>query len=359
MADQSAEPKLPATRREPAKSPVLARALRHLADLLDRKTGKSHFRASPREISFITFFLLFTGILFLGLAIHGRTALFYLLLFALFFNTGVFVIFHSTTWPEHRRMMLAALISIAAVDTASERLLPALLICALGCYFVLYLVKKWEFPPQWLNVLLVLLFCYTSYDLFAATLEWRRNTALTAQDQLPLSCAWQKERGLSCSASRTAFDVPEFWKEGTARYLLADLDHIIAWQLFTDSATDNRIGFAAFRSPPAAILRTLTDFFNVQQNYLKSKAIGSKALLPQGILKSRDSELYALSYRSPHLPGYLGSFAERNALLFLYQPQLSADEERQMSWLFVFDGTDLAAREFLLHRIVTGFRRLP
>lgn len=358
MTDRGAKAKQSLS-QDVTQSPIIARVLRNLADRFDRKTSHNRLRASAGEISFITFFLTFTGIILLGLAIHGTAAMHYLLLFALLFNAGVFVIFRSTAWPERRRMMLAALVSLSAIFAASERLIPALIISALGCYFILYLAKKWELPSQWLNVLLVLLFCYTSYDLFAATLEWRRNAALVAQEQLPLSCAWQKGRGLTCGTSRTAFDVPEFWKESTARYLIADLSRIIEWQLFIDSATENRIAFAAFRSPPAAVMRTLTDFFNVQQGYLKSKASGSKALLPQGILKSRDSELYALRYRSPHLPGYLGSFAERNALLFLHQPQLGAEEEREMAWLFVIDGTDLAAREFLLHRIVTGFRRLP
>jgi hypothetical protein len=333
--------------------------LRRLADFFDAAVPSTAFRGSLTEINLLTLFLTSAGILTIGTVIHGLGALGWLLLFAVLFNAGVLLIFSSNTWPARTRLFVAALIALAAIPAATERLLPMFLIVLVSCYFVLLLAKKWELPHSYLNVLLVLLYCYTSYGIFAAALEWRRNSALAAADGVAADCRWQVERALVCSSGATSFDVPEFWLPAPPAHLIADIAAIMELKTFADSATDNRIAFAAFASPPASVMRTITDFFNVQQAYLTSKAVGGKVLAPQGIMKSRDAELYALSYRSPEMPGYLGTYADRNALILLHQPQLEQVEGRDTTWLFVIDGTDLAAREFLLHRIITGFRRSP
>jgi hypothetical protein len=335
----------------------LGRLLRRLADFLDAAAPAAGFRASLGEINLLTLLLTSAGILTIGTAIHGLAALGWLLLFAALFSGGVFMIFRSSAWQARKRIFLASLLALSAIPAAAERLLPMFLVLLIGCYFVLLLTKRWELPHNFLNVLLVLLYCYTSYGVFAATLEWRRNRALAARDGIAIDCSWQIERALVCRGGATSFDVPEFWKPTTRLHMTADLAAIMDLKAFADSATDNRIAFAAFQSPPAAVMRTITDFFNVQQAYLTSKAAQGKSLAPRGIMQSRDAELYAVSYRSPQLPGYLGGYADRNALFLLYQPQLGQSEGRDATWLFIVDGTDLASREFLLHRIVTGFRR--
>lgn len=333
------------------------RTLRRLADFFDALAPATRFRASLGEINFVTLLITSAGILTIGTVIHGSGALLWLLLFAVLFNTGLLLIFSSNNWQARKRLFFASLLALSAIPAAAERLLPMFLVLLVSCYFVLLLAKQWELPHNYLNVILVLLYCYTSYGIFAATLEWRRTSALASNDGIAVDCSWQVERALVCSGASTAFDVPEFWRPAGKTHLIADLAGIIDLKTFADSATDNRIAFAAFSSPPATVMRSLTDFFNVQQKFLTSKAQGGKMLTPQGIMKSRDAELYALPYRSPEMPGYLGTYADRNALILLHQPQLEQGAGRDTTWLFVIDGTDLAAREFLLHRIITGFRR--
>jgi len=350
----------PATNGQTTSRPsALGQSLRRLADFFDALTPAARFRATLAEINFLTLLITSAGIFAIGIAIHGSAALVSLLLFAVLFNAGLFFIFQSSTWPARKRLFLAALLALSAIPAAAERLLPMLLMLLISCYFVLLLAKRWELHHSYLNVLLVLLYCYTSYGIFAVTLEWRRNSALAAKDGVAIDCAWQVERALVCSSDSTSFDVPEFWHRASQTHLIADLAGIFELKSFADSATDNRIAFAAFSSPPATVMRSITDFFNVQQKYLRSKAPSGKSLVPQGIMKSRDAELYALSYRSPEMPGYLGTYTDRNALVLLHQPQLEQSRGRDTTWLFVIDGTDLAAREFLLHRIITGFRRAP
>ena len=340
-------------------SSATGRLLRRLADFFDAAAPSATFRASLTEINLLTLLLTSAGILAIGTLVHGPGALGWLALFAVLFNAGVFLIFSSNTWPARTRLFVAALIALSALPAATERLLPMFLIVLVSGYFVLLLAKQWELPHNHLNVLLVLLYCHTSYGIFSATLEWRRNSALATGDGVAVSCDWQVGRALVCTGAATTFDIPEFWRPAAQTHLVADLAAIMRLKVFADSATDNRIAFAVFSSPPAAVMRTIIDFFNVQQSYLSSKAPGSKVLTPQGIMKSRDAELYALSYRSPDLPGYLGTYADRNALFLLHQPQLEQSEGRDTTWLFVVDGTNLAARDFLLHRIITGFRRAP
>jgi hypothetical protein len=350
------------TRRSGDAAPAASAAgrfLRRLADFLDNVAFAARFRATLREINFLTLLISSAGILVIGSAIHGSSALPWLLLFAMLFNAGLYLIFQSSTWPQTRRLFFYALIALSAIPAAAERLLPMCLVVLVTCYLGLRLFREWELPHSYLNVLLALIYCYTSYGVFAATLEWRRNSLIAPTDRVAVDCGWQVERALVCSSQSTAFDVPEFWHFTSASHLIADLAGIMDFKVFADSATDNRIAFAVFSSPPASVMRSLTDFFNVQQKYLRSKAMGSKSLVPQGIMKSRDAELYALSYRSPEIPGYLGTYVERNALLLLHQPQLEQSAARDTTWFFVIDGTNLEAREFLLHRIITGFRRAP
>ncbi len=82
---------------------------------------------------------------------------------------------------------------------------------------------------------------------------------------------------------------------------------------------------------------------------MRSKAMNSEPLTPQQILKSHDTSLYAVRYQGSSVPGYLAGSEEMTALVLLH-------ERRGMTWLFVVDGTDLSAREFILHRIISGFR---
>lgn len=359
MADHQADNDRSDRWQQTPRTSWISRALRRLADFFDTAAPSAGFRASLSEINLLTILLTSAGILAVGTAIHGVGAFFWLFLFTALFNAGVFLIFSSKTWRVRTRVFTSALVTLSAIPAATERLLPMLLLLLAASYFVFYLIKQRELPHSYLSVLLVLLYCYTSYGLFAATLEWRRNRDLAAPDRIAVDCRWQVERALVCSSGATTFDVPEFWKPAAPMYLADDIGAIIDLHTFADSATDNRIAFAAFSSPPAAVMRTLTDFFNLQQKYLGSRAPGGNALTPQGIMKSRDAELYALHYRSPERPGYLGTYTDRNAMILLHQPQLEQSEGRDTTWLFVIDGTDLAAREFLLHRIITGFRRAP
>ncbi|MFZ5629980.1 MAG: hypothetical protein ACOY5B_12680 [Spirochaetota bacterium] len=359
MADKQAGNDRRDTGQPAPRTSFVGRTLRRLADFFDAAAPSVGFRASLGEVNLLTLLLTSAGILTIGTVIHGSGALGWLLLFNALFNAGVFLIFSSNSWPARSRTFVATLLALSALPAATERLLPMFLILLISCYLVLLLAKKWELPPNYLNVLLVLLYCYTSYGIFAATLEWRRNSALAATDGIAVDCRWQVERALVCSSGATSFDVPEFWKPAAHAHLIRDLAAIIDLETFADSATDNRIALAVFSSAPAATMRTITDYFNVQQKYLASKPSGGKTLTPQGIMKSRDAELYALSYRSPEMPGYLGTYADRNALILLHQPQMTQGEGRETTWLFIIDGTDLAAREFLLHRIITGFRRSP
>lgn len=359
MADKQPDNQPGDTGRSAPRSSFLGRALRRLADFLDAAAPSAAFRGSLTEINLLTLFLTSAGILTLGTIIHGVDALGWLLLFALLFNAGVLLIFSSNTWPARTQHFIAAMIALSALPAATERLLPMLLTVLVSCYFVLLLVKQWELPHSYLNVLLVLLYCYTSYGIFTATLEWRRNSSLIASDSAAIHCRWQAERALVCSGGAASFDVPEFWKPAAATHLIAELAAIMELRVFADAARDNRIAFACFFAPPATVMRTLNNFFTAQRAYLKSKAIAGKEdiLTPQRIIKSSDAELYALSYRSPEMPGYLGTYAERNALILLHQPQREHLEGHDTTWLFVIDGTELPAREFLLHRIITGFRR--
>ncbi|MCX7633689.1 MAG: hypothetical protein N2Z22_10195 [Turneriella sp.] len=350
--------------RPPAERPAspLAVWLRRLADWLEsssRSKSESGIRAQRREIELWIFALLLCGIFALGLAILGATWWLELLLFAVFFATGVLWLLRLAESVATLRDFSAGVVLLVAIPAATEYLLALLAALFVCSYLLVRLKSTWDFPRTFLSALLVVLFCFLSYQAFAGVLHWRRNAALRMAEAIAPHCQWEQKKAFVCTASKSAFSVPEFWQPAQHQHLASDMAAILPLISFMDAATGTRIAFTAFSVPPAAVMRQITDFFNLQQSYLKSKPIETKAILPRGILKTREAELYFVIYRSPELPHYLGSYQERQALLYLYQPLKEHSEGRETTWLFVLDAPELGAREFLLPRITTGFQRLP
>ena len=120
-------------------------------------------------------------------------------------------------------------------------------------------------------------------------------------------------------------------------------------QNFIDSATQNTIAFAALDLPMEQVVQEMQKFFSSQKSFLTSKAAKGEPLLPKLIMKNKDSMLMALNYESVKMPLYLSERDESAALLLLLKL-------RQSTWLFIIDGKAVEGREFLLNRIVTGFR---
>ena len=159
--------------------------------------------------------------------------------------------------------------------------------------------------------------------------------------------------------------VPAYWAEGRVhekrdgkqvtirRFGWSDESQAAAQAHADDRA---REAFAAFKATPAEILHTINNFFYTQKGFLRSRGLKGEPLTLQQVMRGRDAELYALHYTSLKRPEYLGEKQESHALILLHAPNSTRPTGRDQTWLFIVDGADLAGREFLLHRIVSGFR---
>ncbi len=314
-----------------------------------------HLRGSRTEIDIITFGVLGTGILVLGTAIHGWGFFFWSFLFAVFFCGGAWLIFRSIAWQPRQRNILLSLLLVLAVPSAAQRFMPFTVFAFLCAVLLVYLAKRLrQAPGEIASAAAVILFCFVSYDVFSAVVENRRNAVLQLAGHEAVSCR-QKANRTICNAESVAFHVPEFWRKGTETSLVADLSHVAPLTTYADSATKNTLAFAAFKSTPEQLVRSLGNFLYTQKGFLKSRGLKGETLTLQQVMRGADAELYAVNYMGVQKPEYLGEKAESHALLLLHVPNATRAEGRDQTWLFVIDGPDLTAREFMLHRILSGF----
>lgn len=330
---------------------VLGKLFRRLADFLDDQGGTA--KKAPnlrREVDIITLGLVFLGLIIAGTWLHGWGFFGWNFLFALVFCAGAWVIFQSARWKKSVRAFLLVVILLLSVGSAAERIFALVLLVLLAFSLLRALpVHTGDFIRRELvSVLAVALFCFVSYDAFAGVLEWRRSDALVVAGRIKTECS-AATGGTLCRASETSFSVPEFWRPGPGSNLIKDLAPVTGLRIYADSATDNAVAFAAFSAPAHQVMRQVTEFLSLQKGFLRSRGFNKDALVPQQMMKSADTWLYGLRYRSPSLPGYLSDSSELTALLLLH-------ERRGITWLFIIDGTDISAREFILHRIISGFR---
>lgn len=324
---------------------VLGKLFRRLADFLDDQGGAA--KKIPnlrREVDIITLALVFLGLIIAGTWLHGWGFFGWNFLFALVFCAGAWFIFLSARWKKSARAFLLAGLLLLSVGSAAERIFALVLLTLLA----LSIIRGDFIRREIVSVLAVALFCFTSYDAFAGVLEWRRSAALVVAGKIRTECR-AVTSGTLCQASETSFSVPEFWRPGPGSNLMKDLAPVTALRIYADSATDNAVAFAAFSAPAQQVMRQVTEFLSLQKGFLRSRGFNKDALVPQQMMKSADTWLYGLRYQSPSLPGYLGASSDLTALILLH-------ERRGVTWLFIIDGTDISAREFMLHRIISGFR---
>lgn len=360
---------VPAVNVKPVRSSLVGRFLRRLADLFDGNSGRSLFAGTPREIDIVTLGLVFGGLVVAGTFIHGWSFLFWNALYAAVFCAATWTIFYSTRWQTKTRALILAVVLIVSVAAASERVMAMAAFVVLLLFLARSLLSHADFiRRETISVVAVALFCFSSYDAFAGVLEWRRSAALTLSGAVPVECGATRSASLPqrlreiwneiwstaqaetlCKAGAVSFSVPDFWQRGRGSNLIRDLSSVADLKIYADSATDNSIAFAAFSAPPAQLMQQIANFFSVQKGFLRSRDPKKVALVPEQIVKSADTQLYGLRYESEVIPGYLAENAEFNAMILLH-------ERRGVTWLFILDGKEVAAREFLLHRVISGFR---
>lgn len=343
-------------------SSLLARFFRRLADFFERRASKEahHTRILPGwagtrvEIDLLAFGLLFLGISVGGIAIHGFSNGGWILLLALAVSAGAWFLFFSARFTPLLRDLEIALLLVLAIPAAIERIMA---LAAFVLLFLLLLARQRRSSAarreNTVSVIAVILFCFVSYEVFAIALEASRNRVLKIPGALYMSC--EKKQTEICSALEVRFDVPEFWQPGYGSNLIRDLNGVASLRIFKDSATDNQIAFAAYSSTPHQIATALQNFLITQKNFLRSRKIHTTRgpnMLPlnmEKVMESSDTQLYSLSYSSTGTPEYLGDEVQSTAFLVLHQ-------RHGTTWLFILDGTDYSGREFLLHRIISGFR---
>lgn len=330
----------------------LGRFFRRLADFFDAQPAQSKpqtslSRGSALEVDIITLTLVFTGLTVAGTWIHGLHFLLWNLLFALCFCAGTWIIFRSARWSTQARSLLLASVLLLSATAASQR------IVALGAFiflFALMLRGLWIgafMRRETLSVAAVALFCFSAYDGFSAVLEWRRNATLTVGEAIPMGCQ-PKNTGNICKAGDVSFLVPDFWRPAHGSNLIKDLSSVLPLRIYADSATDNSVAFGAFSASGEQVMQKLANFLAAQKSFLRSKTGNKDPLAPQRMMSSADTALYGLRYESATAPGYLAATQESTALLLTHQ-------RRSVTWFFIVDGTDISAREFILHRIMSGF----
>lgn len=276
-------------------------------------------------------------------------------LFALILSAGAWLIFYSAHWSERRRSLLFAFLLVLSVGTVAERLLA--LFAFISLYFLLVhaTLRKYDRGENLRSTIAVLLFCFVAYEAFSAAIAWQRSSMLGIRSQTKLSCGAGGTSRVACRAGTVQFDVPDFWQGSEGSNLIQDIQSIAAVKTYQDSATDNKIAFGAFYAPPENILASLRNFFEAQKAFLRSRVPNTERganqppLMIQPLVHAPDVELHTIAYVSSAKPGYLGNENESTAILLLHR-------RGGMTWLFILDGNDFSGREFLLHRIISGFR---
>jgi len=325
---------------------TLGRFFRRLADFFDRSALS---RGSAREIRIVGFLLVFAGLITAGTLIHGWHFLFWNFLFASFFCAGSWLIFSSVAWPPAARAFFLAALILVSLGAAADRLLGMGAFILLLMALLRRLAGSSDLRANGINVLAVILLCFSGYGYFSSLLEWRRNAILAIDQDVPLSC-----RNNRCLGGDVAFTVPEFWLPSEGSNLIRDIQSIAPLRAYKDSATDNRIAFAAFAMGSDNLVRQLNIFMDKQRAFMRSRQPNSiqgpnqAPLVLEKLMSAIDVQLYMIRYASQASPGYLGEEQQSYAFVLLHQ-------RRATTWLFIVDGTDVSSREFLLHRIISGF----
>lgn len=315
----------------------------------------AHLRGSRTEIDILAFGVMATGILVLGTVIHGWPFFLWSFLFAVVFSAGSWLIFRSARWQTQQRNALISLLLVLAVPSAARRFMPLVFSAILCGTLIWHLAKRLRYAPgEIFSAAAVILFCFVSYDTFSAVVENRRNAALQLEGQQRINCLHRGERTV-CNAESVTFHVPEFWRKGNVTSLIADLSHVTNLVTYSDSATQTAIAFAAFKAPASQVVRSLDHFLYAQKGFLESRGLKGETVSLQQVMRSRDAELYSVNYLTRQKPEYLGEKEESHALLLLHVPHSTLPEGRDQTWLFIIDGREITAREFMLHRIVSGF----
>ncbi|MFO1471937.1 MAG: hypothetical protein U1F27_12980 [Turneriella sp.] len=350
---------------------ALGRFFRRLADFFDRhaeqkKSGTRFLRAyagTALEIDFFAFGILFFGILIAGITIHGFAFAGWVLLFAILLSAGAWLIFYSAHWREERRALLLAFLLVVSTDAVSERLLALFAFIPLSFLLLsdLNLLREQAARIEdrrgnnLRSVLAVLLFCFVAYEGFSVLIAMQRNAMLDIKSPANMACGAGVQSRIACRAGAARFDVPDFWQNSEGSNLIQDLQSVAAFKTYRDSATDNQIAFAAFWAPAENILTSLQTFLDAQKAFLRSRVPNTPRgsnqppLKLQPVAQAADVQLHTVAYVSSAKPGYLGEESESTAILLLHR-------RGEVTWLFILDGNDFAGREFLLHRIMSGFK---
>lgn len=350
---------------------ALGRFFRRLADFFDRhaeqkQQGTRFLRAyagTPLEIDFLAFGILFFGVLIGGIIIHGFAFAGWVLLFSLLLSAGAWLIFYSAHWREERRSLFFAFLLVLSTDAVSERLLAlfAFIVLSFLLLYDLNLLKKQPDQRQYnrgmnlRSVLAVLLFCFVAYEGFSAVIAMQRSAMLDIKSPANMACGAGVQSRVACRAGAARFDVPDFWQSSEGSNLIQDLQSVAAFKTYQDSATDNKIAFAAFWAPAENILTSLQTFLDAQKAFLRSRVpntlrgANQPPLKLQPVAQAADVQLHTVAYVSSAKPGYLGEENESTAILLLHR-------RGDVTWLFILDGNDFSGREFMLHRIMSGFR---
>ncbi len=342
---------------------ALGRFFRLLADFFDRRLeqkpqGKGFLRAyagTPLEIDFFAFGILFFGVIIGGIVIHGFAFAVWVVLFALLLAAGSWLIFYSAHWSEQRRSLLIAFLLLLSVGTVAERLIALFAFITLFLLLAHARLRHYNRGENLRSIIAVLLFCFVAYEGFSAAIALQRSWLLTVSSQAKLSCGAGVSSRVACRAGAAHFDVPDFWQSADGSNLIQDIQSITTLKTYQDSATDNKIAFAAFSAPPESLLTSLRAFLAAQKGFLRSRQPNTErganqpALVIQPVMQAPDVELHTITYVSQSKPGYLGEENDSTAFLLFHR-------RGEITWLFILDGNDFSGREFLLHRIISGFR---
>jgi len=357
---------------------VLGKLFRRLADFLDsRVSSNPAYRGTRLEVEILTLGLVFIGLVTAGIYLHGWRFLVWDGSFAIAFCTGSWLIFRSSNWSPRGRGFLLSLVLVFSVAAAADRIVALVMFILLS----LMVMQGFLFSSgiallrrETLSVVAVGLLCFSSYEVFSTAIGKIRNVFLFVPSVIPVLCnkplpaAWNEkltaiwkdmwqdvDDNKTCRAGEVVFSVPEFWILGKGSALIHDISSIINLKVYADSATDNSIAFSAFSAPAGQVMQQLSLFLVSQKGFLSSRLPADEAgkepgpLIPTQIMKGKDTQLFSIRYETTQAPAYLAKRKEFNALILLH-------ERRGVTWLFVVDGTDISAREFILHRIISGFR---
>jgi len=326
---------------------------RRIADFFDsaaEQNSKATESRTNTETELIALGLIFLGIIVIGTLKLGWSFFVYNFFFALFFAGGIRFIFLIAAQKQLKRDILTGLILLLSIPAAADRLIG---IISFVCLAFLMFLARWFEGRSWyrsaLALTMALLFCFSGYGAFSFVIEWRRSANLKIRGALKTDCNHANER--KCSVLETDFSVPEFWvtRSRAESNLVRDLSAVIDLTVYTDTATENTIAHAAFSISGQNVLKELQNFLSLQKSFLKSRTQSGDAVTLQSLVRGADVELYAAPYLSEITPGYLAESANSTAIVLIH-------ERRGVTWLFIVDGKEMASREFLLHRIISGFK---